>query len=364
MKKYKVCIISTEAYPYFKGEGSGGSELQMYLLANELVRRGHEVHFIVFGKTNDHFEEINGVNLHIPYYNKKIGWTHLFPKNFFKYMFLLKKINADIYIQRVGPFTTQLIKFLNKIFVFSVSDNDSVSSNLKIKSICDIKNLLHILNLRMSNCVVCQTEYQKELLNKNLSKKGKVIKNIYTPSKSVANEKKKQIIWVGRIIRIKSPETYLKLANSLPQYNFKMIGGTSYGDEQYFEEIKKKAKKIENLEFISNVPHDEIYKYYSEASIFINTSSSEGFPNTFLESWANYTPIVSLNFDPDNIISKHHLGFSSKNFDQLKEYTQKLMENDYLIKKMGISGFNYVRQEHDIHKIGREYEKLFRALLK
>ena len=100
-----------------------------------------------------------------------------------------------------------------------------------------------------------------------------------------------------------------------------------------FEEIKKKAEKIGNLEFISNIPSKKIYKYYSEASILINTSSSEGFPNTFLESWANYTPIVSLNFDPDNIISKYTLGLHSKNFDELKENTQKLIGNTYLRKK-------------------------------
>jgi len=180
----------------------------------------------------------------------------------------------------------------------------------------------------------------------------------------MANKNTIHSIWVGRIIKIKSPEIYLELANSLPDYNFKMIGGTSYGDEDYFEEIKKKAEKIGNLEFISNIPSKKIYKYYSEASILINTSSSEGFPNTFLESWANYTPIVSLNFDPDNIISKYTLGLHSKNFDELKENTQKLIGNTYLRKKMGINGFNYVKKEHEVNKIVTDYEKLFKTLIK
>ena len=142
-----------------------------------------------------------------------------------------------------------------------------------------------------------------------------------------------------------------------------MIGGTSFGDEDYFEEIKDKAEKIANIDFISNVPRIEIYKYYAEASMLINTSSSEGFPNTFLESWANNTPIITLNFDPDDIISKYSLGLYSKNFNELKENIIKLIEDDQLRKKMGINGFNYVKEEHDIHKIANDYEKLFTTLL-
>lgn len=363
MKKAKVCIICTEAYPYFKGEGSGGSELQMSLLAKELVRRDHEVHFIVFGKTNKHFEKIDGVNLHIPYYNKKKGWTHFFPNNFFKFMLLLNKINADIYIQRAGPLTTPLIKFLNKIFVFSVSDDASVSSQLKISSINDIKFIFHIIGIKLSKCVSCQTEQQQRFLKSNSSKKSVVIKNIYVPSLIKPAKNLRSILWVGRIIGIKSPELYLELAKTLPNYTFKMIGGLSYGDEACYNKIKEKAEKIDNLTFIGSVPHNEIYQYFAEASLFINTSSSEGFPNTFLESWANHTPIVSLNFDPDEIIANNNLGLYSKNFHELKESTQKLMEDDDLREKMGVNCFNYVDKEHNLQKIVNEYENLFQNLI-
>ena len=166
-----------------------------------------------------------------------------------------------------------------------------------------------------------------------------------------------------RVTRSKSPEIYLELAESLPDYNFKMIGAVSYGDEDYHDEIRGKAEKIDNLSFIGEVAHEEIYKYYSEASLFVNTSCNEGFPNRFLESWANSTPIVSLNFDPDNIISNYELGLSSKNFNQLMEDTRQLMENDELRVKMGFNCFNYVKKEHDIYKIVDEYEKLFFGLI-
>ena len=197
MKKIKVCIISEEAYPHLMGEGSGGSELQMKLLANELVQRGHEVHFVVFGKVDERFMKVNGVNLHIPYYNKKKGWTHFLPSNLFKYMSLLNRVNADVYIQRAGPLTSWLVKLFNKIFIFSVSDDASVSSYLRINSLMDLRFIFHILNVKLSNCVACQTEQQKKSLKENSSKNGVVIRNIYIPSLFRSSKNIKHILWVA-----------------------------------------------------------------------------------------------------------------------------------------------------------------------
>jgi glycosyltransferase involved in cell wall biosynthesis len=49
-------------------------------------------------------------------------------------------------------------------------------------------------------------------------------------------------------------------------------------------------------------------KYYDQASLFLNTSSVEGFPNTFLQSWSLGTPVMSAGVDPSSIIKKYELG--------------------------------------------------------
>ena len=47
----RICIIAPFVYPLFDKSCDspivGGAELQLFLLANELVRRGHEMHIIV-----------------------------------------------------------------------------------------------------------------------------------------------------------------------------------------------------------------------------------------------------------------------------------------------------------------------------
>lgn len=361
--KLKVCIISEAAYPYLKGGSSGGAELQMSLLAKYLVNRGHEVSLIHFGKSDSFYEKIENINVFCPYNYKNSGYNHFLPKNLFKYLSLLKKIDADVYIQRSGPLTTPIIGLSKKLFIFSASSDSNVSS-MKIKSLKELKNIVHTITIKTSSCVFCQTNNQEKLLLQNYNKKGKVIKNLYLPSNYISVKNPQQILWVGRLIKSKNPEKYLDLAEKLPNYHFKMICGLSPGNDNYFKEIKEKSKQVENLEFLGSVPREKIDKHYSESYFLINTSSSEGFPNTFLEAWANKVPVISLNFDPDCIIHKNRLGLNCNNFNELIENTQKMIKNNSLREEMGINGFNYVSREHSINKIMSEYENAFKTLIK
>lgn len=363
METFKICIISEEAYPYFKGGEGGGAELQMVLLAKNLVKRGHVVSFVTFGKTDVENEKIYGINVYNPYYNQKKGYTHFLPNKLLKYMTLLQKINADIYIQRSGPLTTPIISLFRKKFIFSVSNEATVSSHLKIGCFNDLKNIFRIFNIKVSDCIFCQTQKQKELLKTNSNEDCKVIRNIHIPSNYYSKNKSNDILWVGRLIKSKNAEEYLELAKRLPNHNFKMIGGLSYGDEDYYEEIKMRTEDLGNLEFLGHIPRDKIDRYYAESCLFINTSSREGFPNTFLESWANKTPVLSINFDPDNIITKYKLGLNSRNMDNLVENTCKLMKNKKLREEMGVNGFNYVNMEHNAEKIISRYEIAFKSLI-
>lgn len=369
MKK-KICIISEYAYPYFKfgGEKSGGAELQMFLLSKELSKNGHNIDFIVFDSSNTKKEYINGVNLHIPYNIKNKGITHLYPHNLVMLYVLLSKIGADIYIQRAGSPLTGIIALYahlkNKKFIFSVSSDSNVSDQLHIKHIKDLKKIFYIFGIKYANCIICQTKHQQKILMKNISKKGFIIKNISSNNFNKSNSNEKTILWVGRIIKEKNPEIFLKLAENLPQYSFKMIGGSKKGGSGYYNHIKNLAMKITNLEFLGFIPNNEIHTYYSKAIIFINTSNSEGFPNTFLESWANSTPIVSLKFDPDKIIFKNKLGLISDDFNELSEDCIKLITNNDLRIDLARNGLNYVNKFHNSSKIIKRYEKLFNIILK
>jgi glycosyltransferase involved in cell wall biosynthesis len=152
----------------------------------------------------------------------------------------------------------------------------------------------------------------------------------------------------------------LNLAKEIPYANFQMIGG-HYDNWDLFNKMKKEAGELNNFNFLGVVPFDEIDKYFREASILVNTSMFEGFPNSFIQAWMNNIPVISL-VDPDGIISDNDMGFHSKNFENLREDLKILLEDDKLRVQMGQNGRQYVEKEHDIKNIIQEYIKLFESI--
>jgi glycosyltransferase involved in cell wall biosynthesis len=171
-----------------------------------------------------------------------------------------------------------------------------------------------------------------------------------------------RVLWVGTIKPLwKQPNLFLEVAKKIPETQFIMIGGRSL-DNEFFLKIKHEAESIPNLEFKGFIPLSRIEEFFKEASIFVNTSTNEGFPNTFLQAWANYTPVISLNIDPDEIICKYTLGFHSKNFEQFIRDLQLLLDDSDLRQKMGSNGRKYVEDNHDFDLIMERYIALLASI--
>lgn len=170
------------------------------------------------------------------------------------------------------------------------------------------------------------------------------------------------VIWVAVINAVKQAEMCLDLARAIPEAKFQMIGSPATGNESQFEAIQKTARLMPNLDLLGFIPRDKIESYFAKASVLVNTSTSEGFPNTFLEAWASHTPVVSLHADPDEIICRFKLGFHSRNFEQMVNDIRTLLNNHELRDEMGRNGRRYVERHHDIKTIVAQYTGLFRQL--
>ena len=365
-KNLKICVLSEYAHPLLSGTSNeiGGAELQMAMLAKELLKRSHDVSFVSFGDSQ-YFSQIDGLNIYNPFDVQNSGFTHLKPWNILTLFKTLKKINADIYIQRgVTPLTglTAMFCRLNhKKFVYSVASDSAVTSYLDIKTVSDLRKVFYKIGIMLSSVLVCQSKVQMELLDKR-GKKSVLIKNAYIPPLSQKPEHDIKSLWVGRISKEKRPDLYFKLAKEIPEHDFFMIGAPSRKDCEYYKRIKKEAGDVDNLRFLGFVPHEKINEYYSRSSILVNTSPVEGFPNTFLEAWGNSIPVVSF-VDPDKVISRNKLGYSSNNFEEMVKNVKKLLETTDLRAEMGINGKKYVLNEHNFNKVVDSYEKLFERLI-
>jgi glycosyltransferase involved in cell wall biosynthesis len=397
--KVKICFLSLHSQPYFtqnnnirSASGGGkmlaliGKELskrsqntvhsasgggkRLALMGKELSkRRDFEISFVTYGNEPDNIKKIDNIGLINAYDMDKSRNLNLFRK-FFKIWHCLRKADSDVYIYSNGSTgITALYCFIyrKKYIYWMASDLAARLKGIENKE-SFLDTILNYIDIKFAKSVIVQNNYQKEIVEKKFKKSVILIKNPITiPEFEVNFQQKssdKKILWVGHFSPVKQPELFLKLAKELPQYKFVMIGEKDLGNPEIFENIKKESEKITNLEHVAFVPPDKIEKYYQNSIILVNTSKNEGFPNVFLEAWVNYTPVVSLNIDPDNVIKEYQLGFHSKDFEQMKKDINKLMQDNNLTETIAKNCRKYVEINHDNAKIADQIETLIENLIK
>ena len=108
------------------------------------------------------------------------------------------------------------------------------------------------------------------------------------------------LLWVSRCHPIKRPHLFLDLAEALPEARCRMICPSE--DRELWKSVASRASRLHNLEFIEKVPYHEVQEHYDAAEIFVNTSTFEGFPNSFIQAGLGKAALLSLCVDPDGMI--------------------------------------------------------------
>jgi glycosyltransferase involved in cell wall biosynthesis len=102
-----------------------------------------------------------------------------------------------------------------------------------------------------------------------------------------------------------------------------MVGGPE--DREYYDQLRRRAAAIPNLQFAGFVPYARIEQEFDGARVFVNTSESEGFPNTFLQAWARAIPTVAFIDDQSTTLPSLQKACS---IDQMADSVFQLMTND------------------------------------
>ena len=123
------------------------------------------------------------------------------------------------------------------------------------------------------------------------------------------------LLWVSRCHPIKRPHLFLDLAEALPNVRCRMICPRE--DRDLWNSVSARASKLPNLEFIEKVPYHEVQEHYDAAEIFVNTSTFEGFPNSFIQAGLGKTALLSMCVDPDGMIGVFGSGVLSGDFPAL-----------------------------------------------
>ena len=361
-KNVKICFIAPKAYPLFNPDIKkvfGGAEVDLYLLAGTLAKdEKFEVSFIVADYGQKKFEKIKNVNI-----IKSLDFKQNPLTSAIKIWNALKTANADIYMIKTASMGMSLVaffcKFKNKIFIYrTASQRECDGTYLKQNRIA---GKLFSFSLRKTTQIVTQNQNDRKNLKKTIGIESIVIPNAHHLPR-LENLKRDTILWVGRSAKVKRPDLFIELAEKLPNEKFVMICQHATGDSSYGQLIEK-TEKIDNLEFIKHVPFKQVDDFFLKAKVFVNTSDSEGFPNTFIQACKCATPILSLRVNPDNFISDFNCGICANGnwngfLQQLKELLLPEKQLEY-----GRNARKYAEQKHDIKKTAEIYKKLFSDLL-
>jgi glycosyltransferase involved in cell wall biosynthesis len=343
----------------------------MYMLAEGFRKKGWDVSYVA-GTWNSHKdgceEEIGGIKVYWYKRRKFFGF-----RDVFKLFRILEKTDADIFYNRGRSFLTGVVAYFaqqnNKKFVWSSNGRDGCERNKHVKRLINSKKNLfkkifllpeafvndriYEYGIKVADLIVNQTRDQKNALAQIFKKSGVIIKTGYPiPEKLCVKLQPPIVLWLANLYSngIKRPELFIQLAMRCKDLKCKFVmAGTA--SPRWVRVVNKASRELDNFEYIGGLSFEESNRIISEASIVVNTSLWEGISNVMIQAWLHAVPVVTLFYDPDDVIKKHGLGFHSQNFEQLIKDVRYLVENPQECERIGRHAREFASREYNVDKI-------------
>jgi len=360
--KIKVCFVVPKVYPVFNPdvkEVFGGAEVDLYFLGTELAKDEHfGVSYVVADYGQQEIEYKEGAEI-----IKSLSFKE---NQFFgarKIWHAMKAEGADVYVIKTASIGVPLVrvfcKIHNKKFVYRSASRGECDGTYAKKHF--LLGKAFNWSLKRADAVLAQNNDNQELLEKTTGIMSRVIPNGHRLGE-VSDVHKESILWVARSSEIKRPGFFIELAKKNPEHSFVMVCPKATEDKNY-DKLVTYARQITNLDFYEGVGFSKIEEFFARAKIFVNTSRSEGFANTYIQACKHGAAILSLEVDPDDFIDRNSCGVCcGGDVDRLQEGLDRLLAGDHCVE-FGENGRRYVKANHDISKIIDQYKELFRELV-
>lgn len=368
----RIAFFTLNAYDMLtgghEGDAVGGAQLQQILIGQELAQRGHEVVFVEYDAQYKSEGTVDGIEIVTkprPTGSEPARAVQAFLGTFRT----LRRTKPDICYRRVLNFELLPIALYCSLFrvrfVYGFAHDTEVMDDPRMFS-SGIKSTrlykrLNRLALSSAEAAIAQNDFQYDRAVSRLNTAVTQIPNCYETDRAepIAWEFGPPVVfWAARYHDGKQPELVVELARKLPDVTFVMAGGP--GDDDIYERVEQSASTMDNLHVLGHVPFSEIDRYFSAASLFLNTSRSEGFPNTFLQAWAQGTPVASLNVDPNGILTAENVGFvADGNQHRLADEIRQVVTNEDNHRTMSRESQEYIQNNHTVERIADEYERVF-----
>jgi glycosyltransferase involved in cell wall biosynthesis len=376
----KVCFISPLGYGLYRPESEysfGGAEVQFFLLSHAVsADQAFQVSVLTTVQTQPGTEQHGLLTVfkrqakgRLTVRQTDSWWDSVralwgYGAAFREMYGLLRSLDADVYLHagagvEVGAYAL-ICRLLRRRFVYVVVSSADLGK--PSEQVQGALAWLYPLGLRLADAVVCQTREHLALLKSKYGRDGTLIRpghRLREPSR----QERHAVLWVGRGHPLKQPEMFLALAEQLPKERCVMVIMRDRENEELRQSVRDRSARLPNVEVHESVPWEEVERFFDGAKLFVNTSTYEGFPNTFVQAALQGTPILSWSVDPDAVLARDGIGVCANgSFDRLVAFAQQLCSADDLRIEIGRRALEYARKNHDLDQSVGELKALVCAL--
>ena len=365
MRPRRICIVGmgSDTYGVLAGDEKvafvGGEAVQQTLLAAAWRDLGVEVSIVLTDSPNPRDHMVSGMRV-LPAYKSSLGFPvlrFLHPRMTGLFA-ALRRADADVYYQSPAGaatgFTARHCLWHNRQFLFRIaSDANCIPGQQLIRLWRDRK--LFEYGMRRADLIAAQTEQQRSLLRRHYHLDSELINMVAEPAEAAEPAAQDiDVLWVGSYRPVKRPEALVDIARQLPKLRFALVGG-SHGDAAgYFSRVSAAARQLPNIAVLGAVPYQQVGGLFDRAKVLVNTSTMEGFPNTFLQAWMRGIPVATT-FDPDGIISREHLGRAAAQPAELVPTLAEMVANEAGRRAAAARIRAFALREYSAPAIARRY---------
>ncbi len=114
--------------------------------------------------------------------------------------------------------------------------------------------------------------------------------------------------------------------------------------------VNHAVQTIDNFTYIGEIPNSQVNDMLSKSHVLVKTSWYEGFSNTFVQAWMRKVVVLSMNSNPDNIITNHHLGYLCTSMESMAQALSDLIRYPESRKGMADRSHAFAVENHSLEK--------------
>jgi glycosyltransferase involved in cell wall biosynthesis len=370
----RVCILNPFGYELFDPAARaskvfGGAEVQLYYLALALAEQdGISVSMIVEHPDTEVESVREGVEMiTVPregrYIARLRGWL---PVPSLAYLAAMRRADADVYLQRGGALLTGDValhcRLARRHFAFMAAHDWDCDRHHQ-RGWQYLPGSYYAAALRRADLVCAQSEFQRSQLERHHGVPSMVQRTAYPDATGADAGLREHVLWAARCLDWKRPMAFLDLAEGRPDVPFVMACAPYDGARATYDAVAARASSMPNVQFLGFVPFADTEDLFRHARVVVNSSTAEGFPNTFVQAARVGTPVLSLEVNPDGILQLADFGACADGDPaQLARQLDTLLDDCQVWHRQSANAYKYFRQEHDIEDLLPAFMHSLRAL--